>query len=217
MSTWLARIMSDSYWLKPNSRPTRSGMASHQEKNRRGQKKLEGSWGILHGYSWRCVCCQAFRLIYHRPSRGPSYNPLIPCRRVPPRHKYRSSSWFFMMIYAGFIQLLAIVGWPTLFEFLRPLNSFPNSLWDPHRSSRGQGRRADNQHRVTEQQTRGKRKFLVRVTKKYIFWNYCILGNSFSKLDLVGEIHRVPIYRRSMMMMIWFRFRLNREPQVILM
>ena len=151
-------------------------------KNPRGQ----GSWRILHGYSWRCVCCQAFRLIYHRPSRGPSYNPLmIPCRRVPPRHKYRSSSWFFMMRYAGFIQLLAI-GWPTLFERIRPLKSFPNSLWDPHRSSRGQGRRADNQHRVTEQQTRGKRKFLVRVTKKYIFWNYCILGNSFSKLHLVG-------------------------------
>ena len=68
MSTRLVRIMSDSYWLKPTSRPTRSGMASYRVKtNHKGQKNQKGRWGILHGYSWRCVCCQISRLKYRLP------------------------------------------------------------------------------------------------------------------------------------------------------
>ena len=65
MSTRLVGIMSDSYWLKPNSRPTRSMSG---KKTPGAKKKLKGSWGILHGYSWRCgVCYLGFRLIYRLP------------------------------------------------------------------------------------------------------------------------------------------------------
>ena len=57
-------------------------MASYREKQTlQGQKKSKGSWGILHGYSWRCVCCQDFRFNYRLRSLDPSHDPPNPCRR----------------------------------------------------------------------------------------------------------------------------------------
>ena len=72
MSTGLVGIMSDSYWLKPNSRrPTytkRNGSASGKTNPPGAKKKQKGSWGILHGYSWRCVCYKACRTFHWIPS-----------------------------------------------------------------------------------------------------------------------------------------------------
>ena len=62
MSHWLGRIMSDSYWLKPNTHPNAKRNSFVSGKIPRG-KKLKWKLGNPHGYSWRCVCCQAFRLI----------------------------------------------------------------------------------------------------------------------------------------------------------